>query len=187
MSGGVYPRAYGGTCRDSRAAHMDANLGLSPRVRGNPRSRPARAIPVRQPGSIPARTGEPTALQATLSPRVRGNPYKRSPTSHDIPRSIPARTGEPPTKAGSSPRVRGNLNLHRGDSKVYGVRGNRRLGCSSKGLSPRVRGNLGCSVGRASKSRVYPRAYGGTSAKSSKRSFMRPRRSIPARTGEPLS
>ena len=68
----VYPRVYGGTLPGSRTPRRLG--GLSPRVRGNPSIFTARAFTA---GSIPACTGEPTALRAWPSstrvyPRVYG-------------------------------------------------------------------------------------------------------------------
>ena len=51
---GVYPRACGGTTSTSAATR--SRSGLSPRVRGNPNADPADG---HEPGSIPARAGEP--------------------------------------------------------------------------------------------------------------------------------
>ena len=50
----VYPRVCGGT--QGHGHQLQSRLGLSPRVRGNPPPRAARAPP---PGSIPACAGEP--------------------------------------------------------------------------------------------------------------------------------
>ena len=132
--------------------------GLSPRVRGNPTNRTAKAIWRR---SIPACAGEPAIRTTTplssgvyprvcggtrgeplppkgaigLSPRVRGN---RPPLAvlHFVAGSIPACAGEPPP-AGRAvvshrvyPRVCGGT----------GIRNRRRP--ARHGLSPRVRGNL---------------------------------------------
>ena len=193
----VYPRACGGTCRDSPRA--SSSMGLSPRVRGNRRA-DGQLYPVA--GSIPARAGEPytafpsssfvrvypracggTRIGSTdggtrkgLSPRVRGNPAPS--TSHTtLPWSIPARAGEPPACTASVvvgrvyPRACGGTAPQ---SAMLFL-------CS--GLSPRVRGNLlvlaglvvpgGSIPARAGephfhrsnshKTRVYPRACGGTS------------------------
>ena len=103
---------------------MLTQVGLSPRVRGNPR---ASIFGTQPSGSIPARAGEPSRAGATsgscgvypracggtqssrsdgstskgLSPRVRGNPV-------DVVRrdgglgSIPARAGEPRPDDGSN-------------------------------------------------------------------------------------
>ena len=51
---GVYPRVYGGTSYEDGAA--DFTEGLSPRVRGNPKSA---TLPRPLRRSIPACTGEP--------------------------------------------------------------------------------------------------------------------------------
>ncbi len=133
--------------------------GLSPRVRGNPRSKLAEKPLDR---SIPACAGEPPRLvlfQAVdevyprvcggtlgrfplarrgcgLSPRVRGNRFPASQIMV-IGRSIPACAGEPPA-AGTSegpgqvyPRVCGGTTA--ADGRLSG----------RAGLSPRVRGNQG--------------------------------------------
>ena len=151
----VYPRVCGGTgSASARAAEV---WGLSPRVRGNPRTcRPPR----RRAGSIPACAGEPfrlagmdtlrgvyprvcggttTAISCTiecsgLSPRVRGNPSGR-PDGRSLHGSIPACAGEPFADAASIqprrvyPRVCG------------GTIRRRRIDSAQEGLSPRVRGN----------------------------------------------
>ena len=112
---GVYPRVCGGTgnARSRRPAHR----GLSPRVRGNPKTTPC---PTPAARSIPACAGEPlrhtphpsfrqvyprvcggttfscpTVLpRLGLSPRVRGNPLDVD--LHALPPgSIPACAGEP--------------------------------------------------------------------------------------------
>ena len=85
----VYPRAYGGTCWAKRTTvKLRGRLlcgGLSPRVRGNPRLRPARYPPHRAGvkvypraygGTIGKRTAALVACDTPsegLSPRVRGN------------------------------------------------------------------------------------------------------------------
>ena len=111
----VYPRVCGGT--HPTKAGLPNGMGLSPRVRGNPK-RPS--IPSIGDGSIPACAGEPrvssprsehsrvyprvcggtfswamnSSRRAGLSPRVRGNRMDRS--RHSLrPRSIPACAGEP--------------------------------------------------------------------------------------------
>ncbi len=73
---GVYPRVYGGTKADNRAAAL--MKGLSPRVRGNPLQEGYRSIPAR---SIPACTGEPSKSGCQLHtagvyPRVYGGTVK---------------------------------------------------------------------------------------------------------------
>ena len=152
----VYPRVCGGTTE--LRIHSDLRPGLSPRVRGNPASRPK---PTRRCGSIPACAGEPalTSTRASaprvyprvcggtlsgvsltlsvigLSPRVRGNP-RRIWRLTTFAGSIPACAGEPQSRtqnpAGRQvyPRVCG------GTSPGIPMAGTR------KGLSPRVRGNL---------------------------------------------
>ena len=172
----VYPRACGGT--SPRPHRNRGRHGLSPRVRGNPYNK-LRHWSIR--GSIPARAGEPgtrtdrrtaapvypracggtytvapsAAVPSGLSPRVRGN-HRPADDGHRLERSIPARAGEPPPAPTS-----------RFDSPVYpracGGTGNlvQTIGYQ-EGLSPRVRGNPRKRVGRQS-----------------------PRRSIPARAGEP--
>ena len=180
----VYPRAYGGTQTQSRKA--SGYQGLSPRVRGNPYSKPEGFWLSR---SIPARTGEPVvdpfyARCRAVYPRAYGGTTERGYLSNDA--------------VGLSPRVRGNL--PDGQSlkavwtlkvypRAYGgtpfglivdrliqrsgglsprVRGNLIQTRSNTdqhagGLSPRVRGNpirLGADGGFTLT--VYPRAYGGT-------------------------
>ena len=111
----VYPRACGGTLLPLQKGR--ARGGLSPRVRGNHRSKRRRN---RNEGSIPARAGEPSPYGGSittapvypracggtrpqpcfrgklvgLSPRVRGN-RRLFPGRLDPSRSIPARAGEP--------------------------------------------------------------------------------------------
>ena len=111
----VYPRVCGGTRRF--AGQPVLVRGLSPRVRGNRRVRPATRA---GQGSIPACAGEPlipsisqhkagvyprvcggtseivrrALMPVGLSPRVRGNPPFLS-LSHPCRRSIPACAGEP--------------------------------------------------------------------------------------------
>ena len=118
----VYPRACGGT--DIEDASTDGQVGLSPRVRGNPWPSESKIPGV---GSIPARAWEPSKARGCvhrkwvypracggtqvdgrkgqprygLSPRVRGN---RDPMEFEVPGngSIPARAGEPRRPAGYS-------------------------------------------------------------------------------------
>ena len=178
QSSWVYPRACGATHHYRYLRHV--LVGLSPRVRGNPR---VLRILRRPCGSIPARAGQPTRprriatvewvypracgatgphvtpgpLHSGLSPRVRGNPIvRRYPGPHH--RSIPARAGQPlrrPSAASPTavyPRACGATeSCAVGNSGVYG-------------LSPRVRGNR-----RALLMLVVTR------------------RSIPARAGQPGS
>ena len=132
-------------------------MGLSPRVRGNPR---LSLLALHCTGSIPACTGEPPVVrrsrlppevyprvyggtvaagvpvqqQAGLSPRVRGNRSRRR-TGPTAGGSIPACTGEPMWEMLSSnwskvyPRVYGGTRRRLNAERLQG------------GLSPRVRGN----------------------------------------------
>ena len=153
--GRVYPRVCGGTRHGGAGVRRD--LGLSPRVRGNP---PHVLTSDSRRGSIPACAGEPMAYLGRLlspwvyprvcggtaltpqalpeglglSPRVRGNP---SPLMVMPPsqRSIPACAGEP--------RVAGALDTF---DTVYprvcgGTPYSFANAASDHGLSPRVRGN----------------------------------------------
>ena len=132
-------------------------MGLSPRMRGNPRGR--RRTPDAA-GSIPAHAGEPwkrppewwtlrvypRACGGTpdnplgpnvvegLSPRMRGNP-RRTSASTARKGSIPAHAGEPRVGAAPDRRERVYPRACGGTS--------RRMGCynPSSGLSPRMRGN----------------------------------------------
>ncbi len=111
----VYPRVCGGTY--DGVLDVQADAGLSPRVRGNPGARGCLSAPLR---SIPACAGEPRAgrrflstsqvyprvcggtaaaafrddAREGLSPRVRGNPNGDA-YILDVGRSIPACAGEP--------------------------------------------------------------------------------------------
>ena len=153
--------------------------GLSPRVRGNPRSL---LISISSSRSIPARAGEPDLIcpmrcpskvypracggtepgqvieldSAGLSPRVRGNP-PRPEGGRSCRGSIPARAGEPEMAAAHHPLLKVYPRACGGTQPKAGR--NHQAG----GLSPRVRGNRG--------HRVHPLPGGG---------------SIPARAGEPL-
>ena len=94
----VYPRVCGGTAAFRRKGSH--RMGLSPRMRGNPRNRAIRSAAKR---SIPAYAGEPFPIwlqscwRRGLSPRMRGNRYRRSPKTWRT-RSIPAYAGEPQTQ-----------------------------------------------------------------------------------------
>ena len=151
----VYPRACGGTVTSATPA--GSVKGLSPRVRGNLRLLGQRQGRHR---SIPARAGEPAFSRCSFW----------------CPRSIPARAGEPSCNADSRgfvqvyPRACGGTLTTEGELTML------------QGLSPRVRGNRDPQhvlpvgngsiparagepmlVGLASlRSRVYPRACGGT-------------------------
>ena len=174
----VYPRACGGTA--GAALRFNELQGLSPRVRGNLLDWTAANLDTR---SIPARAGEPfdrhahlsqqgvypracggtlryrtpTASRLGLSPRVRGNHVDDDDPTARM-RSIPARAGEP--------QAHGLCGKYAG---VYpracgGTLGGRVIDIDRNGLSPRVRGNRSGGVG-----------------------LQLPRRSIPARAGEPAS
>ena len=173
---GVYPRACGGTGRPPLKTWL--NLGLSPRVRGNPL--PPAGIPQSR-RSIPARAGEPVSggcwvsacqvypracggtppsqdcerLSKGLSPRVRGNLRPRL-RGGQQGRSIPARAGEPSrsftvrSKYPVYPRACGGT-----PDITFGVE-------DYEGLSPRVRGEPIASLAVRWVVKVYPRACGGT-------------------------
>ena len=110
-----------------------------------------------------------------LSPRVRGNPNTKYPQSSRI-RSIPARTGEPTAERNERsplPSLHVGETFRRGKARIY----------------PRAYGGTAQLTGVARTERkVYPRAYGGT-ADAVKEVPIRAelRRSIPARTGEPVA
>ena len=165
----VYPRVCGGTSDKSRTT--DNPAGLSPRVRGNRRSRqPQRSLSVAQTGSIPACAGEPRSRRASeprgrwptgLSPRVRGNRDLSSVCRACFAwRDLDAR--------GLSPRVRGNPD-HAYKGSIPACAGEPH-GSGWPGLSPRVRGNHGSrACRRRSSIRVYPRVCGGTLARAGRR------------------
>ena len=151
----VYPRACGGT--PCIVVQNAPGHGLSPRVRGN---RPGRFGRSHTAGSIPARAGEPAALQGKggqkgvypracggtrsgpslqvtssgLSPRVRGNPplLWRPCARYG---SIPARAGEPGTPGWPTPPTPVYPRACGGTSTTTGA------ASTVAGLSPRVRGN----------------------------------------------
>ena len=156
LSAKVYPRECGGTLPP--AAPVSSSMGLSPRVRGNPRRAVREGRRVR---SIPASAGEPrlrgsrregfqvyprecggtliaprrNVTAKGLSPRVRGNLLRRR-RRQPHGGSIPASAGEPPTPCAG-----------KATSRVYprecGGTRRRRAGREGfEGLSPRVRGNL---------------------------------------------
>ena len=155
LQGGVYPRVCGGT--RVPASGLSAWRGLSPRVRGNRRTRAHMGA---ESGSIPACAGEPSTsvhadagirvyprvcggtsstvrvqeLAPGLSPRVRGN-LENLLGLVAFPGSIPACAGEPPPECPPRamcrvyPRVCGGTAQFVGWHQMHG------------GLSPRVRGN----------------------------------------------
>ena len=111
---GVYPRACGGTMSlPDRVAtpRMPNNLGLSPRMRGNP----ARFTPVRIPrllrgGSIPAHAGEPYGMAVQTRPG--------SIPAQNRWGSIPAHAGEPSRSKRYVPSVHGSIPAHAGEPLV---------------------------------------------------------------------
>ena len=135
----VYPRACGGTlpARDDK----NIELGLSPRVRGNLR-RNHRIRPVVR--SIPARAGEPARW---LSPPRPLGVYPRACGGTVIRRT------EPVELMGLSPRVRGNR-LRKGP------RGPHLRSIPARAGEPPAGGACTPAAG------VYPRACGGTPARS---------------------
>ena len=145
---GVYPRAGGGTSR--RTTDAGTAGGLSPRRRGNRSSRRRRRG---SRGSIPAQAGEPERGRAILGigsipsagigyvslirvyPRAGGGTTRQSRTS--------------PTYTGLSPRRRGNrVRVHLRDRRT--------------GSIPAQAGEPSAASTATSRSRVYPRAGGGT-------------------------
>ena len=172
----VYPRVCGGTGRALPMPRLQ--VGLSPRVRGNPSGHPFHRF---HDGSIPACAGEPPPPARScsrervyprvcggtergaqeighvegLSPRVRGN--RRDEHSSASRRgSIPACAGEPEpqpvpvgARLGLSPRVRGNLAMWFADDLLVGSI----PACAGEPC------RKGCSGTRR---RVYPRVCGGT-------------------------
>ena len=174
----VYPRTCGGTI--TTISPILPSSGLSPHVRGNLERMNYLFV---DPGSIPARAGEPVALllfvlQFRVYPRTCGGTSKRAPPSlmarglsphvrgnlglaagfRGRPGSIPARAGEP-----RSP-VRGVLVFGVYPRTCGGTGRSVSAQIEYKGLSPHVRGNLPAS-----------------------RSIGRPIGSIPARAGEPAA
>ena len=157
---GVYPRACGGTARQS--SQRIQQWGLSPRMRGNRGARAPRWTPS---GSIPAHAGEPglgpcprqrsrvypracggTAgckscdlSQTGLSPRMRGNP-RRWPEGTELSGSIPAHAGEPRGKSSRWYWIRVYPRAC-GGTWAWAI-----WACLGLGLSPRMRGNLSASA-----------------------------------------
>ena len=172
----VYPRACGGTWIPN--ATPSAITGLSPRVRGNPGQVP---LVQRRDRSIPARAGEPSqrwrsACPRTVYPRACGGTLKLQCRSEPL--------------GGLSPRVRGNL--AGGEAGPPGL-----------GSIPARAGEPAPSTSTGARSRVYPRACGGTGVSGVmttpcrglsprvrgnrwlRRRHVNDRGSIPARAGEP--
>ena len=155
VSSRVYPRECGAARRASSKTSWTS--GLSPRVRGSPRSgvvpgRPQRSIPASAGQPIQLRVGHnhltvyprecgaapfPIALQcwpSGLSPRVRGSPRTRL-IGQTTDGSIPASAGQP--------RV---IASHDSEEQVYPRECGAAFSCPndlvvSCGLSPRVRGS----------------------------------------------
>ena len=132
---GVYPRAYGETAAKCMASLRV--LGLSPRIRGNPRRGPPRRT---DPGSIPAHTGKPRrgcarGRIAGVYPRAYGETIRLR--------------GPMPSRLGLSPRIRGNLRRRHGAALL-------------SGSIPAHTGKPGSRSNRSGRRRVYPRAYGET-------------------------
>ena len=152
----VYPRACGGTM--TYTVVTLTQIGLSPRLRGNPDHPVARAI---CPRSIPALAGEPrlhlcvvkpitvypracggtsvgiskSIREMGLSPRLRGNRQEHSATGAGH-RSIPALAGEP------NHGVRGGAGRAVYPRACGGTWGKMQVVARYAGLSPRLRGNL---------------------------------------------
>ena len=132
---GVYPRVCGGT--GLAATVNDPEIGLSPRVRGNPVPSDAMRDSAR---SIPACAGEPHPGRRGLGqpmvyPRVCGGTALLA--------------GLPGSGRGLSPRVRGNQRVHHAD-------------LPEPGSIPACAGEPAATAGTWPASRVYPRVCGGT-------------------------
>ncbi len=152
----AYPRACGGTIPVAQSSFHFA--GLSPRMRGNPKSVPSPAVVT---GPIPAHAGEPDSRQQHgvtngaypracggtvnssptyseimgLSPRMRGN-HEKSLLLRRTNGPIPAHAGEPAQDS-----------LHGCSRRAYpracgGTVPHKRNRQARQGLSPRMRGNL---------------------------------------------
>ena len=176
---GVYPRVCGGTIADQGIAPY--RLGLSPRVRGNPRSPPDSAS---THGSIPACAGEPPPTFRCrpawrVYPRVCGGTLTIVRRSLRAGGPIPACAGEPysalPTHRPGRvyPRVCGGTwVMRRSKMACTGlsprVRGNRREGARTvarRGSIPACAGEPPSSSCPTLSPRVYPRVCGGTPLK----------------------
>ena len=155
-SSGVYPRGCGGT--QGRFAGRRFEVGLSPRVRGNP-DRERAAEP--SPGSIPAGAGEPVAA---LAIGQHGEVYPRGCGGTDAGKRMRAPSG------GLSPRVRGN---RRGQEDARAFRRSIPAGAGEPDPGVRggdVHGSIPAGAGEPDRPRpgrpeamVYPRGCGGTS------------------------
>ena len=214
---GVHPRAGGGT--PDKAASTLEKQGPSPRGRGNPeRVRQRRAFL----GSIPARAGEPGAPagwpgQWGVHPRAGGGTSAMAPPGGRCQGPSPRGRGEPAcarncgVQARVHPRAGGGtitkcLKRLRKKGPSPRGRGNQRLdreGDVTKGSIPARAGEPRTRRPPPSKSKVHPRAGGGTDTADdgapsaggpSPRGRGNPekvlvghlgQRSIPARAGEP--
>ena len=131
----VYPRACGGTPRIRVGNGLCE--GLSPRVRGNRHDARTRVMHIR---SIPARAGEPPRSSRLTS----GSPV--------YPRACGGTAwirGHCTAQTGLSPRVRGNLLVHRVNDQAFGS-------------IPARAGEPETSTPFWRNLAVYPRACGGT-------------------------
>ncbi len=166
----VYPRAYGETCMTGPARGL---VTVYPRAYGETLDRECLGW-----GSIPAPTGKPLGLsRLPIIPAPTGKPL-----SQFVRRNV--------DEDGLSPRLRGNLRHHFGDTPV-------------EGSIPAPTGKPPPGRPRLADTGVYPRAYGETGPSSwagSSRTGLSPRlrgnpvvnavsrhclRSIPAPTGKP--
>ncbi len=131
----VYPRARGGTC--SMMTSLTLSGGLSPRTRGNLGSDPVSRTTL---GSIPAHAGEPMGA-GTPTRAIRVYPRARGGTIQGIPACW--------WSTGLSPRTRGNPEVL---AVLHGITGS----------IPAHAGEPQDVCIRSVKTRVYPRARGGT-------------------------
>ncbi len=172
----VYPRVRGGT-KPFNVQPADGT-GLSPRARGNHRSRRQQDVAL---GSIPACAGEPQRLgnaagSARVYPRVRGG------TRQLVANPLPA--------WGLSPRARGNPEYrqeavlgHRSIPACAGEPVMPLLDAFKSPVYPRVRGGTRCNPSNLFHAvGLSPRARGNHSQAVLSR---KPTRSIPACAGEP--
>ena len=131
----VYPRVCGGTT--ATGVTIDGDMGLSPRVRGNPAG-PAVCRPA--PGSIPACAGEPQRPPRLRPPRAV---YPR------VCGGTPGIRSRHPGIRGLSPRVRGNQRYQQ--AFVF-----------ADGSIPACAGEPLAAAAGILASGVYPRVCGGT-------------------------
>ena len=153
----VYPRACGGTSNmNRRFRHRE--VGLSPRVRGNPIYTFSRAVrrevyPRACGGTLLLRC--PDCVTVGLSPRVRGNRQRRW-------ADAAGRWVYPRACGGTQGRRAGENRMHGLSPRVRGNPGSRcgRWGCD--GSIPARAGEPTPRPRRLRRLRVYPRACGGT-------------------------